>query len=97
MHDLRVPHVVQRVYGELSLHLCEGVPVAIVVVAGVVVVQLRRLAALGGRSQGAVIPFGHDRHAVGIERRDEPENHVVEDRPGRGARVGGEPVGQQHR
>src|SRR6266705_6860571 len=89
--------VVDRVHDELRLHLREGVPVAVVVVPHVVVIQLGRIAALGGGSECAGVPPRHDGHAVGVERRHEPENHVVEDLPRCGARVAREPVGEDGR
>jgi len=57
-------------------------------------IELRRIAALGRGPERAAVPVGDDRHPVGIERRDQPQNHVVEDRPGGGAGVAREPVGE---
>ena len=42
VHDLRMPDIVQRIDCELCLDLRESIPVAVVVVAGVIVIQLRR-------------------------------------------------------
>src|SRR5687768_18185582 len=39
--DLRMPNVVNLVYGELRFDLRERVPVAIVIVSGVLVIKLR--------------------------------------------------------
>ena len=94
VHDLGMPHVVQRVDHELCLDLGEGVPVAVVVVPRVVVVQLGRVGAFGGRAERAVVPAGDDRDAVGVERGDEQQDHVVEDRPGGGGGVAREAVGE---
>ena len=95
VHDLRMPHVVDRVHDQLRLDLRERVPVAVVVVPDVGVIELGWVAALGRGAERAAVPVGDDRDPVGIERRYEPENHVVEDRPGGGARVAREPVGEQ--
>ncbi len=96
VHDLRVPHVVDRVHDELRLHLGEGVPVAVVVVPGVMMVQLGGIGAFGWGAEGTVVPAGDDRDAIGVERRDQPEDHVVEYGPGRQAGVAREPV-REHR
>ena len=67
VHDLRVPHVVERIDHQPRLDLSKRVPVAVVVVAGVVVVQLRRIRPFSRPAEGALIPLRHDGHAVGIE------------------------------
>jgi len=95
VHDLRVPHVVERVHHQLRLDLGERVPIAVVVVPGVVMVQLGWLGALGGRAERAVVPVGDDRDPVRVERGHEPEDHVVENRAGRETGVARQPVREQ--
>ena len=51
VHDLWMPLAVQRIDDHLRLDLRERIPVAVVVVAGVIVVQRRRLAALPRRAE----------------------------------------------
>ena len=67
VHDLGVPDVVERIDGQLGFDLSERVPVPVVVVAGVVMVQLRRRCPLRAGAERVVIPLGHDGHAVGIQ------------------------------
>ena len=93
--DLRVPDVVERVDGQLRFDLGEGVPVAVIVVAGVVVVELGRFRSFGRGAEGSVVPMRDDGHPVGILRRHEPEDHIVEDRARGGARIGSEPIRQR--
>ena len=95
VHDLGMPHVVQRVDHQLRLDLREGVPVPVVVVPRVVVVQLGRVGPFGGGAERAVVPVRDDRHAVGVERRNEQQYHVLEDPAGGGAGVAREAVGEQ--
>ena len=96
VHDLRMPDVVERVDRQLRFNLGEGVPVAVVVMTGVMVIQLRGRGPLGGRAECAVVPVRDDGHAVGVLRGHEPEDHVVEDRARGGAGVGGEPIRQRN-
>ena len=56
----------------------EHEPVAVVVVAGVGVVNLRRLGALPGLAHRGAIPVGDDLYAVGVGRGDEDEDRVVQ-------------------
>src|SRR2546422_11772671 len=87
VHDLRMPDVVERVDRQLRFDLGEGVPIAVIVVAGVMVIQLRWRGPLGGRAECAVVPVRDDGHAVGVLRGHEPEDHVVKDRSRGGAGV----------
>ena len=93
--DLRMPHVVDRIHDQLRLDLRERIPVAVVVVPGVGVIQLGRVRPFGRRPEGATVPVGDDRDPIGVERRHEPQNHVVEDRPRGGTGVAREPVREQ--
>src|SRR5207245_10632852 len=90
VHDLGMPHVVQRIHHELCLDLGERVPVAVVVVPGVVVVQLRGVGALGGRAEGAVVPARDDRDAGGVGRRDGQQDTAGGSRACGGGRIAGE-------
>ena len=76
---LRVPDVVNLINGQLRLDLREGVPVAVVVVADVLVIKLRRRRALVGRAQGLVVPVLHDVHAVRVQRGHEQDDRVAQD------------------
>src|SRR6185369_912298 len=54
--DLRAPDVVNLVDCKLSLNLRERVPIAIVVVSGVVMIKLGRVCALSRRAKRLVVP-----------------------------------------
>ena len=95
--DLWIPLRVERVHGVTRLHLREGVPVAVIVVAGVLVVQLRRLGSLGLGVERAPVPVADDVHAVRILRRHENHNRVGEHRFGVGGFAAGETVGEYER
>src|SRR5688572_22117430 len=53
-------------------------PVPIIVVARVMVVELGRVGAFGGRAKRLFIPVDDDLLPVGVERRDEKYNSPVE-------------------
>ena len=78
--DLRMPDVVQLRDGQPRFRLREDVPVAIVIVADILVIELRRRDAFVRRAQRLAIPVAHDVHAVGIERGHQDEDRVLEDR-----------------
>jgi hypothetical protein len=94
--DLRAPGVVNLVHGQSRLGLREGVPVAVVVVADVVVVKLGRVRPLEGRAERAVVPALDDVHAVGVERGDEQDDGVAEYLLHLGLVRGGEAVRDEH-
>ncbi len=75
--DLRMPDILQF-RREARFGLRENVPVAIVVVADVLVIELRRRRAFIRRAQRLAIPARHDIHSVGILRRHQHDDHVVE-------------------
>ena len=77
--DFGMPDVVQLGNREARFHLREDVPVAIIIVAHVVVVQLGRRRALERRSQSLAVPARHNVHAIGIERRHQQDDGVLED------------------
>src|SRR2546430_12021820 len=75
---LRVPDVVNLVDGDLRLNLSEGIPVAVVIVAHILVIELRRTCSFVWRSQRLVIPVLNDVYTIGIERRDKQNYGVVQ-------------------
>ncbi len=93
---LRMPDVVQPGNNQLRLLLRQHVPVAVVVMAGVLVVQLRRERALPGRAQRALIPVGDDVHAIGVQRRNQDQHRIREDRARRGIIGGCHTVSEQN-
>ena len=95
--DLGVPGVVHLLDGQPRLLLAEDVPVAVVVVAGVAVVELGQRRCLVGRPEPAVVPGVHLVDAVGIERRHQQENRVRQDRAMAGRVVGEQVVRELHR
>ena len=78
--DLRIPRRVERVHRVARLGLRERVPVAVVVVADVVVVELRRRRPFRLRAERRAVPVADDVHAVRILRRHEDDDRVREDR-----------------
>ena len=91
------PLVPQDLGGHLAFLLAEEVHVAIVIVAGVVVIEVRQRAGFAGRAEGLVVPVGDHDLAIGIERRHQQEDDVVEDLLDGGGIAGGEVVDQfQH-
>jgi len=86
--------VPEHLRGHLALFLREEVHVAIVVVAGVEMIEVRQRAGLAGRTESLVVPVGDHDLAVGIERRLEQQDDVVEDFPDARGVAGGEVVDQ---
>ena len=76
--DLRVPDVVELGDGEPRLGLGEEVPIAIVVVAGVLLVKLGRRSALEARAQRFAVPARDDLQPIRVERGHEQEDRVVQ-------------------
>ena len=81
VENLWMPFLVHAVDRVARLDLGEHVPIAVVIVAGVMVVELRHRRALERRLGDLFVPVDDDIEAVGIERGDEDEDDVVEDRP----------------
>ena len=79
--DLREPLVVDGPRDGLRLLLREHEPVAVVVVAHVVVVEPRHPPALVLRAEVLPVPLGLHHQAVGIEGGDEEEHHLVQPPP----------------
>ena len=80
VHDFRKPFFPQQASDRFGLFQIEHEPVAIVVVTGIVMVKLGRLATFSRRAEGFPVPVGNDVHAVGIRRRNQNKNHIVQDR-----------------
>ncbi len=94
VYDLREPFLVQHACDETRLDLRQHEPVAVVVVAHVLMVQPRQRAALVARALVPPVP-AHDRvEAVGIHRRNHQHNHGVEQPAQCG--IGGQPIGECH-
>ena len=90
VRDLRLV-VVLDLDGEPRLLLREHEPVAVVVVAGVLVIQVRIHAV--ERRPLRLVPVVDDEHlAVGVLRRHDQDDKIVEDLSDVGAAIGREPV-----
>ena len=76
--DLRQPLVVDRARDGLRLLLREHEPVAVVVVADVVVVEPRHAPALVARAEVLPVPLGLHHLPVGVDRRQQQQHHLVE-------------------
>jgi hypothetical protein len=94
---LRIPLVVDGMAQLFRLDLGEHEPVAIVVVADVVVVKPRQPAALVARAEELAVVVGDHDLPVGIERRNEQKDDVVEAALRLGVAGGGERVRPLHR
>ena len=77
--NLRMPDVVNLVDSDLRLELREGIPVAIVIVACVFVIKLRRVSSLVRRSERFVVPVFDDVDAIRIQRRHQEDYGVAQD------------------
>ena len=78
VNDSREPAPVEQVGDHLRLDQVQHEPVAIVVVAGEMVVQPRQLAPLVRGAQRAAIPIDHHDLAIGIGRRQQQYDHILE-------------------
>ena len=94
---LREPVVVDGAGDGLRLLLRQHEPVAVVVVADVVVVEPRHPAALVPRAEVLPVPLGLHDLPVGVDRRQEEEDHLVEAPLRLGVLGGGERVRPLHR
>ena len=77
--DLGEPLLVEDLPDEARFDLGEHVSVAVVVVAGVGMIQPGQRGILIRRSQGLVVPIGDHDFAVGIQAGHEQEDDVVQD------------------
>ena len=80
--DVRLP-VAPGLLDDPRLDHVQHVGVAVVVVADVLLIELRQSGQLIRRPDVRHVPFAHHLLAVGIDRRPQHQNHVVEDRLGR--------------
>ncbi len=78
--------------GHTAFLLREQVEVAIVVVAGIGMIEEGQGSGLVGSVDHLVVPVGHHDLAVGILRRHQQEYHVVENLLDLGRILGGQPV-----
>jgi len=90
--DLRVPDVVDLGDEGAGFGLGEDVPVAVVVVADVLLVEDGRGGAFVGGVEGFAVPVGDEVEAVGVDGGDEQEDGVGEDLLYLGVVGGGEAV-----
>ena len=88
------PLLVHQAVDHPAFHLCVHEGVAIVIVAGVLVIQLRQEAVLPLRAEVLVVPIGDDDLAVRVERGDQQEDDVVENVLDEGRILGGEAMHQ---
>ena len=77
--DLGPEAVVHVAHGELGLRLREHVPVAVVVVTGVLLVEHGRRRALVGGAHVLALPGGDEVGAVRVVRGDQQEHRLLED------------------
>ena len=77
--NLRMPALEHPVDEQPRLLLGERVPVAVQVVADVVVIEERRLRPQPRRSERRLVPLLHRVDAVGIDGRHDQEDHLVAD------------------
>ena len=76
--ELRKPFVVDHAVYVFGFDLREHEPVAVVVVADVVMIEVGHLAALVLGAEIFSVPLGDHDFAIGIERRDEEDDGIVE-------------------
>ncbi len=87
VNDLRMPDIMNLIDRDLCFDLGKGIPVAIVIVADVLVIKLRRIGAFVRRAQRFVVPVFDDVDAVRIKRRNEQDDRVAQNIPGFPARL----------
>ena len=95
--DLRIPLVVEHLRDGLRLGHVVHEPVAVVIVADVVVIEPRRARRLEGGVEGVLVPRGDDVEAVRVHHRHEQQDGVVADVLHLGRLFGRHAVGQQGR
>ena len=95
--DLRVPDLVEELGDDLRLSLRQHEPVAVVVVAGVVLVELQEPRALVRRTDVLAIPARDVVEPIGVERRGEQDDHILTHPLPELVLRGREEVGELHR
>ena len=78
--DLGMPWVDDLLDGKARLYLGKGTPVAVVVMAHIVMPQNNRIRSFIRRAQILFVPIDHQLLAVGVKRRNEDNDYVVQDR-----------------
>ena len=91
VEDLGLP-LARHARGHAGLDLVDHVPVAVVVVADVLLVEEGRRGDFVGRAHVGPVPLGDHRLPVGVDRRPQHEDHVVQDGTGLGVVVAGDQV-----
>ena len=94
--ELRKPVVVHRLIHVLGFDLGEHVPIAIVIVAYVVVIEIRHFATFVLGAEIFAIPLGDHDLAVRIEGRDKKNDDIIQSAYGFGVLRGDELVGPFH-
>ena len=95
--DLRMPDVVDLLDRQAVLGLREHEPVAVVVVAGVGLIDLRRRAPLERRAERLRVPLLDEVPAIRVQRRHEQQDDIIENLPRRRVVLRGEVVREAHR
>ena len=97
MDDLRVPDVVDLIDRELRLDLREGVPIAVVIVADVLVVKLGRIGAFVRRAESFLVPVIDDINAIRVQTWHEQDDRVLQNLLNFGVIAAREFVRDKHR
>ena len=92
----REPFLVEQMREELRLLQVEHEPVAVGVVARVLVIEADLAVPFPGLPLGAVVPVGHDVDAVGVGRRDDDHDRLVQHFPRLGIVARRQVVQQPH-
>src|SRR2546429_3910373 len=80
--NFRKPFLPKKMSNRLRFFQVEHEPIPIIIVSGVVMVKLGRLASFGRGAERLAIPVGDDIHAVWIWGWNQNDNYVVQDRQG---------------
>src|SRR5262249_13572667 len=89
-----MPEIEQTIDCQLRLNLGKGVPVAIVVVARVMMVELGWRGSLGRCPESLLVPVRDNVGAIGIEGRHQENNRLVEYLLNLGTVLRGETIGE---
>ena len=97
VNDLRLPAVIKKRRGGLALRLGEHVPVAIVVVAVVMVIEERHFLAFPFGAEALLVPVHHHLGAVGVVAGQHDDHRLVENVEDARVLAGREQVRKFHR
>ena len=78
--NLRKPFLPKQMSNRFRLFQIKHEPIAIIIMAGVVMIEFWRLASFVRRAESLAIPIGDNVHAVGIRRRDQDQNRIAQNR-----------------